>query len=267
LTGQSRFPSLSSLNLRSFSQLVARLDHYVQARFRNRFGREARQLARFIPEGGVAFDVGANHGKYSKNFARARNGSCRVYCFEPLEYNYTLLEMVVRPYPNVKVLRLALSDSAGEAELYVPVRPSKRISPGSAHLGDEACEVDFGTATAHDVYRETVVTDTIDRVMEREGIDRLDFMKIDVQGAEALVLRGGRKALEAHKPAIFCELSPGWPECLGLTVEDTARLLDELGYRPHLLDERTGRIEGCTVDRQVRRDYLFLHPDRMDAAG
>ena len=134
MTTQSRFPALSNLNLGSVGQRVARLDHYYQARFRNRFGPTVKQLARYIPPDAVVFDVGANHGKFAKNFAALHGGSCRVYCFEPLEYNYTLLERIVGRYDNVKVLRVALSNTAGESRLYVPVKDdSGHISPGSAH--------------------------------------------------------------------------------------------------------------------------------------
>ena len=77
MTTQSRFPALSNLNLRSVGQRVARLDHYYQARFRNRFGPTVKQLARYIPPDAVVFDVGANHGKFAKNFAALHGGSCR----------------------------------------------------------------------------------------------------------------------------------------------------------------------------------------------
>ncbi len=256
---QSKFPPLSSLNLRSISQTIARLDQYQQARFSHRFRRTVKHLARYIPTGGVVFDIGANHGRFAKELARLHGGSCRVYCFEPLEYNYTMLETIVRRYENVKVLRVALSNAAGEAELYVPAKTkSRRISPGSAHLGDESSGADFGTSTARDVFRQTIVTDTLDDVVDREGIDRLDFMKIDVQGAETLVLQGGRKSVETHRPVIYCELTVGCTAHLGLTVDEPIRLLSELGYEMFVMDERTGHIDPCPGFRPEIRDYLFL---------
>ncbi len=264
VTAQDKYPPLSKLNLRSLNQTIARLDHFYQAKIRNRFGRTVKILSRFIPDNGVVFDVGANHGKFTKNFAKLRGGRCRVYGFEPLEYNYTLLETIVRPYANVTVLRVALSDSVGEAQLYVPVKKSKRISHGSAHLGDEArSTVEFGAGAARDVYRQTIVTDTIDNVMSRESIERLDFMKIDVQGGEFLVLQGGLETLKTHKPGIYCELCPGCPQYFGRTVEDTIDLLSRLGYRMHVLDEAAGRIKESPEVSPGVIDYLFLHPDRF----
>ncbi|HZW06939.1 MAG TPA: FkbM family methyltransferase, partial [Phycisphaerales bacterium] len=133
----ARILDLSSINLASLSQKLARLDHYYQARFRNRFAPTVRALSRFIPAGAHILDIGANHGKFAKHFARLHAGSCTVWCFEPLPYNYTLLQQIVGGFPNVRVHKVALSDKAGTAEFYVPLRPSRRISPGAGHLGDE----------------------------------------------------------------------------------------------------------------------------------
>jgi FkbM family methyltransferase len=254
-------PPLSSLK-RTFGQAVSRLDHYCQARFRNRFGPTVAFLSRFIPSGGVILDVGANHGKFAKNFARLHDGSCSVHCFEPLEYNYSLLDRIVRPYRNVRVHRVALSDRAGQADLFIPVKKSLHLLPGSAHLGVDAAADRFGTSTAPDVYRETINTDTLDAVLARERVDRLDFMKIDVEGAEALVLQGGLHSLRRHRPAIFCELTRGLPEHLGMKVEDSLSLLRELGYEMFIPDVKAGRAEPCREYRVEWRDYLFLHPHR-----
>lgn len=258
---------LVSVNTRSLGQRIARLDHYFQARFRNRFGPVARLLEKWIPERSTLLDIGANHGKFTKNLARARNGSCAVVAFEPLEYNYTLLESVVRPFPNVRVIRCALADKPGEADFFIPVRPNRRISPGAAHLGDAAHETSFGTATARSYARQRVQVDTLDQVARRERFGPVGFIKIDAQGAETLVFRGARETLAIGKPAIWCELCPGCPETLGLTVNDAVEELRERGYRMFTLDLDTGDLSPRQrVDTDVR-DYLFLHPQRHPEAA
>ena len=257
---------LTTVNTRSLSQRIARLDHYFQARFRNRFGRIARILDRYASDGGALLDIGANHGKFTKNLARACAGRCDVFAFEPLEYNYTLLETVVRSFPNVRIIRAALSDEAGEQDLYIPVRPSSRISPGAAHLGDPAHEDHFGTATARRFARERVRVERLDDVARREGIGRVDLVKIDAQGAEALVFRGGRATLASSTPAIWCELCPGCPEALGMTVDDAVDELASIGYRMFTLDEQTGAVAPRERVGTDVRDYLFLHPQRHKEA-
>jgi len=261
-----QIPPLSELNLRSFGQTLARLDHYIQARFRSRFGRLVERLARYIPPQGVIFDVGANHGKFTRNFARIHHGSCHVFAFEPLDYNYSLLRSVVKSRRNVSTYRIALSDQGGTAYFYVPVRPSGRISPGSAHLGDELHADAFGTSTARQMRKTTVATETLDAFVASRGIRRVDFIKLDVQGAESLVLRGGIDTLRAHRPAMWCELSRSCPECLGLTVEHTIDLLASLGYTLNTLDERTGACRTTEFSDAIR-DYLILHPSNTHTFG
>lgn len=256
----STIEPLSRRDQRSLNQLVARLGHYFQAGVRNRFGRTVRHLARFIPPEGVILDIGANHGKFAKNFARLASGSCRVYCFEPLEYNWTILERIVRPLENVRVFRFALAEDAGETDLFVPVRPTHRLLPGSAHMGVESAREHFGTWTSSEIRRQRIRSERLDDVMEREGIERVDFMKIDVEGAETLVLRGARETLHRHRPGIYCELCIGRPACVGLTVEDAVALLENEGYRMHTLDDRTGEVRPCATVQADIHDYLFLHP-------
>lgn len=256
----SRIFELSSINLASLSQRIARLDHYYQARFRNRFAPTVKALSRYIPSGGHILDIGANHGKFSKHFAKLYGGSCTVWSFEPLPYNQSLLRQIVGGYKNVRIFDVALSDKAGTADFYVPLRPSKRISPGAGHLGDEAHKDHFGTATAHDVGRISVATDTLDNVAKRENLQRLDFIKIDVQGAERLVFTGGRETLARFKPAVYCEITPGLPLALGETAEGSVAALTDLGYRVFAFPEDAREptlITGFTPDV---RDYLFLHP-------
>lgn len=166
---------------------------------------------------------------------------------------------------NVATFNIALSDRAGTTDLYVPIRPSGRISPGCAHLGDESHAVSFGTSTAKEVRKTTVVTQTLDSLLAQQGIPSVDFIKLDVQGAESLVIQGGVNSLRLHKPAIWCELSRGCPEYLGLTVNNSVDLLTSLGYRLHALDERTGELRATPFTDSVR-DYLLLHPDRQQPA-
>lgn len=259
---------LSTLNLRSLSQSIARLDHYYQARFRNRFGPTVAALSRFIPRAGHILDIGANHGKFARNFARLHDRSCTVWCFEPLEYNYTLLESVTSGFPNVRVFRTALSDKPGTAEFFVPFKPSKRILPGSAHLGTTSDRGQFGTSTAPNVATLTIPTDTLDALAQRENLTRLDFIKIDVEGAEILVFRGGRATLSRFKPPIYCELQPGRPECIGATVDQTIHELTTLGYQLHTFPEGAVSPTPAQAFDPTCRDYLFLNQSRAaQAAG
>ncbi|MGP1273394.1 MAG: FkbM family methyltransferase [Phycisphaerales bacterium] len=252
---------IDAVNLKSLSQRVARLDHFYQARFRNRFGPLVRALSRWIPADATILDIGANHGKMTRPLAKLPGVT--VHAFEPVPYNHSLLTAVTRGLRNVTVHRFALSDAAGRVSIYIPVRPSRRISPGAAHMGDTAHAESFGTSTAPTVAELLIETDTLDAVAHRERLGRVDFMKIDVEGAESLVVAGGRETIARHTPAIYSEISDRCGN-LGRSPSDMIEPLLGMGYRLFAFNERTHTARALDAHDPAERDYLFLHPNRHE---
>ncbi len=250
---------LTTINTWSIGQRIARFEQYCNAKFRNKYAPLVNSLKHLIPHEAVIFDVGANHGRFAKPLAQIHGGSCMVYAFEPLEYNYTLARSVLRSFPNIKVFPLALSDKHGSAILFVPVKKkSKRINHVTAHLGKQGYEQYFAFSAEKDVFSTEIQTETLDNFMASEKLSRLDFIKIDVEGAENNVFRGGLNTLKKHKPVIFCEVSEMHTKKQGLSgIEAISPLLD-LGYYVHTLDMK--RID---VNREVTfsGDYIFIHPE------
>lgn len=260
-TTQPNIQPIASLNLNSLSQRVARLDHFYQARFRNRFGPLVDALSRWIPAGATILDVGANHGKMSRPLAKLPGAT--VHAFEPVPYNFSLLQRVTKGLPNVTRHHFALSDSKGQVSIYIPVRPSKRISPGAAHMGDTAHAETFGTSTARTVAELVIDTDTLDATADRLNLTKLDFIKIDVEGAESLVIAGGHATIAKHKPAVYCEISDRCQN-LGKTPEDIIKPLQAMGYKLFAFNERAHTAHARDAHDPSERDYLFLHPDRHE---
>ena len=256
---------LTAQSLRSWGQRIARLERYCQVRFRNKFAGVTALLERFIPANAVIFDIGANHGEFAKQFAQLHGGSCKVFCFEPLEYSFTLLRTVMKSFANVKIFPVALSTEQGSRELFVPVKiKSHRIGPSYAHLGSAGCEGHFTYAddSNREIASVIIVTDTLDNIVEREKLTRLDFIKIDVEGAESLVFKGGRESIARHKPVILCEIDPRFPPRLGLTAQDSAQPLLELGYRMFVYFKDSGEMKSPDEkNRSELNDYIFIHPD------
>ena len=85
-------------------------------------------------------------------------------------------------------------------------------------------------------------------------------MKFFLKFLLALLLLSGA-GLATYKPAIYCELSVGLPECVGLRVDDVIDPLSGLGYEMFIAGDSGGRIEPCPRHTPAVRDYLFLHPD------
>lgn len=172
----------------------------------------------------VVFDVGAHAGQFSKLFARmAPKG--QVFAFEPSAYARSVLQPALRwnGLRNVHIVPAGLSDAEGCSVLHTPIKRGGDMGFGLAHLG------------AHEGARaeveQTVPLTTIDRFVADQGLTRLDFVKADVEGWEAHVLRGGRAALAVHRPVLFLEVVGSSLARAGAAPADVWEVLAPLGYR------------------------------------
>ncbi len=126
-----------------------------------------------------------------------------------------------KTFPNVEVHEVALSDHNGEAEFFVV--PD---SPGYSGLLRSARSLDMETFT--------VQIRKLDDLIALD--DPVGFIKIDVEGAELNVLRGGRACLRRHHPVIVFEYSGEVPE-FGVRTWDVYDFLTELGYGIFTLEQ------------------------------
>lgn len=140
----------------------------------------------------VAFDVGMNFGYFTCLLAQR---CAAVHGFEPIPWlaNRARANVELNKFQNVSIAEVALSESPGEACLNLPAEED--CNWGTSSL------VHKSTGTA--VLR--IPIETVDNYVERQAINRLDFMKIDVEGAEHLVLKGALKTIKRDQPTIVFE--------------------------------------------------------------
>lgn len=138
-------------------------------------------------------DAGANLGFFSA--AAAQHGAERVYAFEPMAGEIgRYLARVAEHYPQIQIVARALGDRTGGADMF-----STELGYGGARLVGVpagAGHSDEGYAT-----RQVEVT-TLDEFVRKEGLTRVDFIKADIEGAERLLLRGGRETLARFAPKL-----------------------------------------------------------------
>ncbi len=166
----------------------------------------------FFP-GMVLLDIGANVGFYTAIGAHIAGPQGQVIALEPDPENFRYLEETVRAngLQNVRCLQLAAADHIGPAKLYVSTdnRGDNRLY--SNELASDTIEVQ---AT------------TVDHLLEELGINHVDVVKLDVQGAEGWVLRGMKSTL-LRSPGITV-LTEFWPNGLRRTNTDPKQLLSFL---------------------------------------
>lgn len=188
---------------------------------------------------GMTFlDVGANEGIYTV-FAAAKVGpGGRVHAVEPSSREHCRLEENIRinRFAQVRSHRIGLSDRQGTAGLLVA---------SDAHAGQNTLgRFIYDQVTTSTV--ETVPLLPLDEFAEREGLDRCDVVKLDVEGAELAVLRGGVQFLRRTRPIILMEFQPKSLAAQGASTEDVLRFLRNLDYEIGTIG-RLGVVERYTA--------------------
>lgn len=176
---------------------------------------EARVIRALLPGCRVVFDVGANHGDWTDCALRINPGA-EYHCFEPVAATFESLSK--RHYPaNVKLHPLALGAADEERTIYADDSSDavnslyQRTGIGSAH---------------HHRPAGTVRITTLDAFCSREGIDRVDFVKIDVEGHEVSVLEGAQRMLAAGRIRLIQFEYGGAYIDAGRMLRDVWRLLE-----------------------------------------
>lgn len=162
----------------------------------------------------VIFDIGSCEGEDSIRYSRAFPKS-KIYAFEPLTNNYRKILNNLKKYSvnNVKTYNFALSDKTGDSEFYV--------SSGHPENKDNSENWDYGNKSSSLLPPEevkeyynwlkfnekiSIKTKTLDIFCKQEKIKNIDFIHMDVQGAELMVLNGARENIKNIK-AIMLEFS------------------------------------------------------------
>ena len=216
----------------------------------------AAPLRRFIPEDAVVLDVGGHAGQFAKLFARlAPKG--RVISVEPGAYALSILRIAIRinRLGNISIVASGLSDTPGEATLNVPVKPSGSIGFGLSHIGGPA-------SVGRPSVSETIPLTTVDLLSAAEGLQRLDFIKADIEGWELRMIVGAEETLRRFRPALMLEVNREALAKAGDTPEALFAYFDRLDYRGFALSGDGSRFEPAPVDRN--NDIFFVPAERVD---
>jgi FkbM family methyltransferase len=138
----------------------------------------------------MIFDVGANVGKTALKY-RSIFPNSLIHCFEPFPDSFKLLSEALAQDGDSKTHLLALSDVVGVANLSV----NQSKATNSLLPSDRRAAQYWGGNWLETEAEIEVKTDTIDEFCKQHKIDRIDILKLDVQGAEYSVLKGAHQML------------------------------------------------------------------------
>lgn len=148
---------------------------------------ELRAHQRFLFAGATVFDVGANQGDWSRAAFRLLQSRAKMFLFDPQPACRPHLEPLIER--GAVFTQAAVSDAEGEATFFSP-DPNGAAGNASLHMRRDS----YFNGSGFSPMKVKVVT--IDRFMELHRIERIDFLKMDIEGNELAALRGATSALD-----------------------------------------------------------------------
>ena len=189
-------------------------------------------IKQHLPVGGTFVDVGAHIGIYSLRAAHVVGAGGRVISVEPNPETVRKLRGNIQASGAsvVAVQPVACSDSEAEVELFA----ASRENTGETSLSRE----NAGQSGGATVYK--VRARPLDAILAEAGVSRVDAMKIDVEGAELLVLKGARQTLTRYSPVLVMELVDKQLHSMGTSAAEVKEFLRAQGY--------TARRDGANIE-------------------
>lgn len=194
------------------------------------FEKECTVLAsRLIDKGQTVFDIGANFGWYSCCFSNFVGKCGKVFSFEPTNITEMLYKNIKinNSYEICKINNFALGCKEEYLDIFIPKNLGEAYSSFKEHVDNNL----YGES---DVKR--VKVSKIDNYVRENNINKIDFIKIDVEGAELSVLQGGEAFLQNNSPIIMFELEERHTKYFKYNPQDMIEFLNKLGYSVFEID-------------------------------
>jgi len=194
-----------------------------------------------LRQGDYVLDVGANIGIFTLLAAKRIGSQGRVYAFEPVARNVQSLcaGIIGNGFTNIALIPVAASDRAGAVSMH----PTDNSSNGI---------VDVRTLDPDDAAMAPI--NRIDSLLH--GIERLDVIKIDIEGFEPRAWRGIRALVVRFKPLIFSEFNPvAIGNTLGLDPREYLCDLLEVASAPIEVLHRDGSVVACKSDVEIMSEW------------
>jgi FkbM family methyltransferase len=235
----------NDINLKLYSDSIF-------SRIIHKGGFEEEELTyykKYIKEGYVVLDIGANIGLHVLYASKLVGANGRVYAFEPVKktYNRLVENIGLNRFKNINHFNLAISDTNGESSITTSLD------------GFDAWNSMAGTpgVQGKNFVKEVIKTQTLDDfIAQHIGDKKIDLIKIDTEGWEWNVLMGGSNYLKNNSPDLMVEYAAGIMENFDRKLVDVFDKLTEYGYKVyhynHLKDtfhilQRDEKFEGYNI--------------------
>lgn len=214
------------------------------------------QLDKLAKPGMTMLDIGAHVGYYSNRYAKELGKNGRIFAFEPHPRTFATLQHNVKQLPQVTAVQLALAEEEGTAELHDYLMMS---ASGSLHYDESMAalqkaqthDTDIAPRIGHTFSAQTftVRTTPVDHFLAAQGIEQVDLVKMDIEGAEIGALRGMQQTI-AHSPnlKLVMEYNPHALKAFGHDPVTALQEVQSFGFAKVEAIEADGRLTDLTHD-------------------
>jgi FkbM family methyltransferase len=208
-------------------------------------------IKEYLNSNAVIFDIGANVGTFLYQFENKLKHQ-NIYAFEP---NKKLNIRLKRLFPSMNISSVALSDENTTAEFKVPIIKGKMVaSRGTLNTS-------YKEKDEENSYTETVEVVKLDDWAKSKNIQKIDFIKIDVEGNEMKTLFGGKETIQKFRPTLMVEMEQRHHE---QPIWNEISEVESWGFDANYLNRKTFTLEKLTEeiltknisDEKNKTDYI-----------
>jgi len=207
---------------------------------------EFSAFSTLVRPGDIAFDIGANVGIYSVLLSRLCSSSGRVWAFEPVPDTFWRLRetLALNQCNNVNAVQTAVCEKSGTVQMNLfEARFSEWNTLGrpSMQTPERNCVTPKNSIDVPSV--------TLDEFCAVQGIERVNFLKVDVEGFELAVFQGAERLLSENRVDFICfEISKAPLKGAGIESREVFEVLERHGYSAYRFNVSSGRFSGPIGD-------------------
>jgi FkbM family methyltransferase len=207
---------------------------------------DSEMLYNLVSDGDTIFDVGANIGWYSNHLSKKLPNSL-IYSFEPIPETFYQLKLntELNDSKNIILNNIALSAKKEKVTFYY-----SPLATGASSL--------VNITESENIQKLECETNTLDDFFKSNNVQKIDFIKCDVEGAELLVFKGGFEIIKEFKPIIFTEMLRKWSAKFGYHPNDIILFFSEMGYK--CFYSSNGKLNSIKYisEETVETNFFFL---------
>jgi FkbM family methyltransferase len=184
---------------------------------------------KFLSENSVIIDIGANIGLYTCAYLQHyKNKKIKTYAIEAFASNYRELvqNVTLNNFTSVQLFNLAVGDHEGELAMYAESEDYVGNLAGENVLNDK----DKSRLEGEKQKKFVTPMVTLDQWAQNNNIQRCDFIKIDIEGAEYFAFLGGRNFIRRTRPVIQAEFNKYWLKNANVTAQTFLDFFSDLKY-------------------------------------